>query len=172
VQELFAVVVIVLPGVLPVQDYAGQVRPRGTFLLQPGVDVVEPLDEVARRFLTRHAGVGEADLVRDHQVAEDDGHRTLVVVAHIVGAVEQVGLLDRLLAVAGETVQPQRAGQHLLAGGHPHQPCVGHHLDDVLRHRPFGRPHAARVLAKNLAVALDPALDLGDGVLGIGEALW
>jgi len=54
VQELFAVVVIVLPGVLAVEDDADQVRAGGPLLLQLGADGQDALDQVSG---SRLAGV-------------------------------------------------------------------------------------------------------------------
>jgi len=172
VQEVLAVVVVVLPGVLPVKEDRHQVRPLRPGLAQRGLDVVQARQQVGGGCLTGHAGILEPDLVGEQLVAEEDGHPPAAPAPHLIGTVQRVRLEDGIGAVAGEVLHVrQAAGQHFLVGGHPADAGVGHHLHDLGRDRAFRRPHATRRAAKVLLVHLHPQLHLGDGILAEDKPL-
>ena len=71
VEEGLAVVVVVLPGILAVEDDGDQVGAVGPSLWRRAADGVDAVDEVLAAAFARRAGVGEADLVGDDHVAEE-----------------------------------------------------------------------------------------------------
>ena len=70
IEEDVAVVLVVLPAVLAVQDDADQVGPVG--IVDPPADLQQPVNHVLGGLAARQPLVQEADAVRQFVVAEDD----------------------------------------------------------------------------------------------------
>ena len=93
------------------------------------------------------------------------------LIHRVVRPIELVRLFHRVLAVPGEAVHAQRLGQHLLVRRHPLDFGVGDHLHDLLSHGAFSGPHPAGWSPEVGLVKLHAFPDLGDGIVGIGEAV-
>ena len=71
-EEFLAVIVIVFPGILAVNNNRNDMW---TFLIfQAGANSFEISDHILGSRLTAHAGIGKTDLVRNVPVSEKDRH--------------------------------------------------------------------------------------------------
>ena len=176
VEELLAVVVVVLPGILAVEDDADEVRPLARsetvhrLIIELLADGQEAIHKIACRFLAGRAAVGEADLVAQHLVAENSVN-LVIRRAGDIGTIKRIRVQDGFLRVAGEAGLAQAPGQYFLVGRHPLDAGVADHVDDLLRDCPLGRPHARGWLAEGIAVELYAAVDLFDRIQRVAEAL-
>ena len=113
-QKRDAAVGIVFPAILAVQDHRDERSPGFAGRL---ADRAQLAHEVAGGHRPGAPLIVKADLVRHRMVAEDD--RQLVVrLAHLPGAIEQLGMADMAPAVAAD-LAVRRTSQNLFIGRDP-----------------------------------------------------
>ena len=165
-EERDAAVGVVFPAVLAVEDDRDERRR----VVPAGVaDGVQLAQEVGRGDRPGTALVVEPDLVRHRMVAEDD-RQLRFALAHLPGAVEQLGMADVAPAVAAD-LAAGRAAQDLLVGGDPLDAVPGQQRDQGLADRALAGPHAPWRRSEAPQVAFDGAADVDLGVLGITVAI-
>src|SRR5690348_15364088 len=121
--------------------------------------------------LRAHAGIDEANKVRERMVAEKQMHlRAVALVA--IHAVQALGVTLLELAI-GVAVKVSAGGtaEHPFIGGHPMQTHIGGNLEHFFRNAAFRRPGTAWAHAKDLLLQLDAASQLLASVLSMLEAL-
>src|SRR5438552_16257717 len=133
-QEVVAVVWVLLPGVLAVEDDRREVR--SALVRQPIARALELRDHVADRVLWFHVAIDEADPVRELSVAED--HRGAVREA--IRPVQESRLEQRADVIAPK-LDNHRAREHTLAGGEPPEAGLADRIRRLGRHRTFRRPN-------------------------------
>ena len=144
-EERDAAVGVVLPAVLAVEDHRDERRRSCAGRRRRSRASLPRKSAAAGR--ARAALIVEADLVGHRMVAEDD--RQLVArLAHLPGAIEQLGMADVPPAVAAD-LAVGRAAEDLLVGGDPLDAVLGQQRDHLLADRAFARPHAPRSLAED-----------------------
>ena len=150
-QERAAAAFEVLPGVLAVEDDRDErLSPAGAVAVAPaGLD--EPRHEVVGRRFGRPAGVGEADEIRQHVIAER-ARDPRAAGPHAGRRVEALGLLDVSVAVARER-HAERARENQLVGRHPREARRGDERHHRVRHGAFRRPQPHRPAAEQPLVA-------------------
>ena len=171
-EEILAVIVVIFPGVLAIHDDGHNMR---TFrALQAFVDCVQRVDHILRGCFASHARIIEADLVRNHPVAEEDANFFAGFSLNVVGAVESVGVFDYAVIIARETIssKPQARHEHRFAGLHPLVACLADQRNDFLRHGALARPKPADVPPKDGLIHLDALLQVESGILGMAELLF
>ena len=104
IEEDVAVVLVVLPAVLAVQDDADQVR-RGR-VVEPPPDLQQTVDHVFGGLRAGQVLVEEADAVRQLVIAEDDVWSELAVRQDAVGLVQRAGIDDQVTARHGRGRDP------------------------------------------------------------------
>jgi len=140
VEEILAVVIIVLPGILAIHDYGHNMR---TFsALQTLVDRVQRIDHILRGSLTSHTGIVETNLVRNNPVAEKDPNLFAGFTLYIVWTVECVGVFYHTVAIPGKaiSIKSQACHKNRFAGLHPLVAGFTDERHNIFCHRPLTRP--------------------------------
>ena len=135
-EEVPAVVLVILPGVLAVEDDGYQMGPVG----HPAPDPVEPVDEVVDRVLVIPLGIHEAHKVRESTVAKHHGN-AFVAFSRTVGFVENFRVLHHPCEVPFD-MDAEGAGQHAFVRRGPGDAGLGKHGHDLLGNTPLRGPHA------------------------------
>ncbi|MNS75430.1 hypothetical protein D3C72_1089520 [compost metagenome] len=159
-QEGLAVVGVVLPGVLAVEDDRDQPRALGGL----GGDRLELAEQIFGPGLAGHLAVAEADVVGELAVAEQDRR----AVGDLVRLVEQVGPGHRLALTQWRL---ERSREHLLVGRDPADAGLLEERRDGLGDGALARPHAPRRTAEEALVVLDGGVHVELGVFRVAEAL-
>ncbi len=168
-EEVDGVVVVIFPGVFPVQNDADHVRAFSALFLQPRADVLQAAHQILGPRLAAHPRVVEAKLIGDHSIAEEHRHLVARSIFDVIRAVQIVRLLHGFLPVAGKAAQSQRLGQHRLAGRHPLVPLLDDERHHQLRHRALAGPQTARSLPKDALVDFHALLQVHHRIRRVHE---
>ena len=151
-QERPAVIGVVLPAVLPVEDDRDDMMLQvflALCLADPGADPVQAGDEIFHRPGFVPVVVYETDGVGQVMIAEEHRYRA-------AAAVEDMGLVD---AVAVEFL-PQAAHEDRFIGGDPAHPLAGDQLCRCFGDPAFRGPDPVRFSAEQLLEIADPLQQL------------
>ena len=164
-QELNASIREVLPAVLAVQDDRDECRSSRVVWCRREANRVDLAQQIVGRMLRVGPLILKANQVAERMIAEDDLHRTALFFES-PGSIEHLGIAQVSAAIARDPAVRGR-GKNLFIRGDPFDPLIGDGRDHFLRDRSLGRPHPDGVRSEQLAMELDPFLELRDGVLAV-----
>ncbi len=166
-QEIASRLRVIFPGILAVED-DGYHRILARFQNRLR-RILNVLDEVIGGVLRGHAGVYEADQVRQPMVAEDHVHPGVVLLVAI-NVVQPLGAVDpQMVAVVAREVVVERAPQDAFVGRHPLDAFAAGQLQGLLRHAALRRPQPLRPHAEQRLVRIQRSPDLRGRVVGMLE---
>ena len=171
VEEVLAVVVVMLPGVLSVDHDGDHHWALDTEFIESILHVLEAVHEVVGCGAAGRTRVLEADEVRELNVPEEDRELRVPGVLRRVHAVEDIGVDHRPTRVSFERSVIERLAEHVLARRGPLDAFTRHDRRHFLSHRSLSRQHAGWAPPEESLGNVESSCHLLPGVTGFSEPL-